>query len=233
MDSSLAHDPRVHALSETARRLLRRPRPRFRGFLHRWAAVLGIPIGVVSTVAADGAGPKVAMAIFSLGAVVMLGASAVTHWKDWPVERVELMARIDHSAIFVMFATSATPIAAYGIGGGRGAFVLVFAWVGALCGIAAEFFPIHPPRGLVNTVYLLFGASFLAFLPWLSNGLSGGQLGLLLCGGGAYSLGALVVGSQWPDPWTDSFGYHEIWHLFVVVATGFHYILALQLTGAV
>lgn len=232
MESSVLDDPRVQNLSETARRLLRRPRPRFRGHLHRWATAVAVPGGVLATAAADGPGQTVSMAVFAVGTVFMLGASALTHWRDWPVERVELMARLDHSAIFVMFATSATPIAQYGIGGGRGTFVLIFAWVGAATGIIAEFVPIHPPRGVVNGVYLGFGASFLAFLPWLAGGLTSGQLTLLLCGGGAYALGALVVGAQWPDHWGETFGYHEIWHLFVVAAAGFHYLLALQLTAA-
>ena len=50
---------------------------------------------------------------------------------------------------------------------------------------------------------------------------------------GPYVIGALIVGSQWPDPWTNVFGYHEIWHVMVVLSVGMHYWLAMDLTGVV
>ena len=85
----------------------------------------------------------------------------------------------------------------------------------------------------MNTIFLTFGAGFLLFLPWLIDGLSGPQLWLLLGGALPYVIGALIVGSQWPDPWTDVFGYHEIWHVMVVLSAGLHYWLAMELTGVV
>jgi len=81
----------------------------------------------------------------------------------------------------------------------------------------------------MNTVYLSLGWSMMAFMPWLVKDLTAGQLALLLVGGGAYTVGAIVVGARKPDPWTNTFGYHEIWHVFVVVAVVFHGWMALSL----
>ncbi len=233
MDSTLLDDPRADSLSAAARRLLRRPRPRYRGVLHRWAALACIPFGIAAVVAADGARAKIAIGVFAIGALIMLGVSAITHLRDWPIERVEGLVRLDHSAIFVMFATSATPIAVMAMDGTRMWVLLAFAWVGATFGVVVEYLPFHPPRGLVNTIYLTFGGSFLLYLPWLIDALTAQQLWLLLGGGLAYTVGALIVGSQWPDPWTNTFGYHEIWHVLVVVGAGTHYLLAAQLTGII
>jgi hemolysin III len=132
-----------------------------------------------------------------------------------------------------MFATSATPVALMAMDGNRSVTLLAFAWTGATAGVVLEYLPFHPPRGLVNTIFLAFGAGFLLFLPWLIDGLSGPQLWLLLGGALPYVIGALIVGSQWPDPWTDVFGYHEIWHVMVVLSAGLHYWLAMELTGVV
>lgn len=173
------------------------------------------------------------MAVFAIGTLVMLGVSAVTHLRDWPIERVEMLVRLDHSAIFVMFATSATPIALLALDGHRTTILLVFAWVGAAFGVLLEYLPFHPPRGLVNTIFLTFGAGFLVFLPWLIDGLDGSQLWLLLGGAIPYVVGSLIVGAQRPDPWTDVFGYHEIWHVLVVAGAGVHYWLAMDLAGVV
>jgi hemolysin III len=226
---SLLDDPRAEHLSAAARRLLRRPRPRFRGLLHRWATFASIPLGVAAAFLADGVRGTVAMIIFAVGATLMLGVSAIVHLRDWPIERVELLIRLDHSAIFVMFATSATPIALMALTDRRVTIVLSFAFVGTLGGVIAEFLPFHPPRGLVNAIYITFGLSFLAFIPWMLDGLSLAQFAMLMIGGGFYAVGSIIVGAQWPDPWTNTFGYHEIWHVFVVIGAGFHYWLALDL----
>jgi hemolysin III len=225
----LLDDPRAVDLSHSARRLLRRPRPRYRGVLHRWAAPLSVPVGVAVTLTADGARATFALAVFSMGVTAMLGVSALVHLRDWPIDRVELMVRLDHTAIFLMFATTSTPIALLALDAPVSGWMFGVAWVGAAAGIAAEWVPFHPPAGVMNGAYLVFGWSMLAFTPWMIASLTAGQLVLLFGGGAAYTVGAVIVGARRPDPWTDVFGYHEIWHVFVVVAVSFHTALAASL----
>lgn len=225
----LLDDPRAELLSPSARRLLRRPRPRFRGVLHRYAAVVSVVAGVVLTFGADGSRATLAMAVFSIGNTAMLGVSAIVHLRDWPIERVELMVRLDHTAIFLMFATTSTPIAMLGLDGAVATWMLAVAWVGAGLGIIAEWLPVHPPAGVMNGAYLVFGWSMVVFVPWLVTALTVEQVVLLVGGGAAYTLGAIVVGARWPDPWSDSFGYHEIWHVFVVLAVVLHAGMAVSL----
>ena len=159
----------------------------------------------------------------------MLTTSAFVHWRDWPIERVEFLVRLDHTAIFVMFATSPAPIAMLALDAPVSNWLLGVTWVGATIGIIAEWIPIHPPAGVMNAIYLVFGWSMLAFIPWMISSLTIGQVGLLLAGGAAYTVGAIIVGARWPDPWTETFGYHEIWHVFVVGAVAFHIVLAASL----
>lgn len=199
--------------------------------LHRWAALASVVAGVVLTVAVDGGRATLAMAVFSLGNTAMLGVSALVHLRDWPIERVELMVRLDHTAIFLMFATTATPIALLGLSAPVSGWLLGVAWVGAVLGIVAEWTPVHPPAGVVNGAYLAFGWSMVVFIPWMLSSLTAGEVALLLGGGAAYTIGAIVVGARWPDPWTDSFGYHEIWHVFVVMAVTLHVAMAVSLAS--
>ncbi len=228
-DVQLLDDPRADGLSPSARRLLRRPRPRYRGILHRYAAVASLLVGIVVAIGADGPRATFALAFFSLGTTAMLGVSAIVHCRDWPIERVELMVRLDHSAIFLMFATTATPIALLALDAPVSGWLLGVTWVGASIGIIAEWIPVHPPAGVMNGVYLVLGWSMLVFSPWMVSALTLPQVVMLMGGGGAYTLGAIVVGARWPDPWSDTFGYHEIWHVFVVIAVVFHVALAISL----
>ena len=218
-------------LSASARRLLRRPRPRFRGVLHRWAALASIPVGVWLVVLADGAQTTVAAVVFSVGVFFMLVTSALVHSRDWRVNQVETLVRLDHSAIFLMFATSGTPVAWLGLDGRASTWMLAVLWSGATVGVVAEWLPVHPPAGIMNAAYLTFGWGCVAFLPWLVTDLELGQLLLLFGGGAAYTMGAVIVGARRPDPWPETFGYHEIWHVLVVVAVVAHTALAADLVG--
>lgn len=216
-------------LSPSARRLLRRPRPRYRGVLHRWAALASIPVGLVITVRADGARATMALAVFSFGVFGMLATSAVVHGRDWNENQVERLVRLDHSAIFLMFATTATPIARLGLDAPVSTWLLIIVWIGAVVGIITEWLPVHPPAGIMNAAFLTFGWGTIAFLPWMVTYLSAAQLVLLFGGGAAYTVGAVIVGSRRPDPWPDHFGYHEIWHVLVVVAASAHTALVIDL----
>ena len=209
--------------------MLRRPRPRFRGFLHRWAALASIPLGLTLTVFAQGPRAQFSMLLYSLGITAMLGASAVVHGRDWSAQRAELLVRLDHSVIFLMFGTCATPIALLGLDPPVAGILIALAWTGALAGIAFEWLPWHPPAGVMNGAYLGFGWSMIAFAPWLIMSLSILESVLLFGGGAAYTLGAVVVGARRPDPWPDTFGYHEIWHVHVVVAVACHTLLVVSL----
>ena len=221
----------IENLSSSARRLLRRPRPRYRGLLHRWAAPASIPVGVGLAILADGGRATVAAIVFSVGTFFMLVISAVVHSRNWEVNQVETLVRLDHSAIFLMFATSGTPIAWLGLDGRASTWMLVVLWAGATVGIVTEWLPVHPPAGIMNAAYLTFGWGCVAFLPWLVTDLDPGQLLLLFGGGAAYTVGAVVVGARRPDPWPATFGYHEIWHVLVVVAVVAHTALVADLVG--
>ena len=197
--------------------------------LHFWAAIVSIPVGVVLVIGGDGARARLALAVFALGSFLMLATSALVHDRDWPVERVETLVRLDHSTIFLKFATTATPIALLGLDPPISRWMLAVVWIGAVLGVIAEWIPFHPPPGVVNALYLTFGWGMLVFTPWMLTTLTTSQLVLLFAGGAAYTLGAVVVGARWPDPWTDVFGYHEIWHVFVVLAVGLHTAMAASL----
>ncbi|MCP4960299.1 MAG: hypothetical protein GY925_13655, partial [Actinomycetia bacterium] len=42
-------------------------------------------------------------------------------------------------------------------------------------------------------------------------------------GGLAYTIGFPVLLLRRPDPWPHTFGYHEIWHTFTVIAAVLHF----------
>ena len=59
--------------------------------------------------------------------------------------------------------------------------------------------------------------------PVLVDSLTGLQLGLIVAGGVAYTVGFPVLLTHRPNPWPTTFGYHEVWHLLTVVAAVLHF----------
>ena len=47
---------------------------------------------------------------------------------------------------------------------------------------------------------------------------------LLLIGGLLYTSGAVVFAFRRPDPWPDTFGFHEVFHLLTIAAAALHYV---------
>ncbi len=214
-----------HILSPSVERALTRPRPRWRGFLHKWAFVVSVPFIVVLAFLADTGLERFSAIMFGLGNSVMLGVSALVHYKPWSAERFHLLFRLDHSAIFFCMGATSTPFILLGLEGRARIVIISWFWIGSLFGIAMEWLPFHPPRGLMNTMYLTLGWGVIVAVPWLWDGLGPTGFWLLIGGGAVYTVGALVVGFQFPDPDPHVFGYHEIWHTMVVIGALTHTVL--------
>ena len=96
-------------------------------------------------------------------------------------------------------------------------------WGIAIAGVAFEWLRFSPPRGYVTAVYLVLGWVGILALGdlWESTGVAG--VTLIALGGIFYTVGAIVHAARRPDPWPDVFGYHEIFHAFVILAALAHY----------
>lgn len=216
-------------LSPSVVRLLSRPRPAWRGRLHRWAAAASVPAGVTLVLLARGTRPTVGALTFAVGVTAMFGVSAAVHWRPWPPSRYHRLVQLDHTAIFLCSAATATPVALLVLDGGTRVAMLAGMWVGVLVGTVLEWMPFHPPRGLMNTMFLILGWYPVLFVAALWRGMDGATFALMAAGGLVYTVGAVIVGAQRPDPHPEVFGYHEVWHLLVVVAIALHYGMVLRL----
>jgi hemolysin III len=216
-------------LSPSFVRLLDRPRPSWRGRLHRWAAAASVPVGIGLVVLAGGTVATYAALVFAVGITTMFGVSAAVHWRAWPSRRYHRLIQLDHTAIFVCCAATATPVALLALDGGARVALMVGMWLGVAIGVVLEWLPFHPPRGVMNTMFLTLGWYPVLFLPALWRGMDGVTFALMVAGGLVYTVGAIVVGAQRPDPSPGVFGYHEVWHLLVIVAVALHCAMVLRL----
>jgi hemolysin III len=203
-------------------------KPRLRGWLHVWAFAVSLVAGVVlvSVAAATrGTGAALATSVYALTVCLLFGTSAMYHRVRWstPTRRA-VVARLDHSMIFLFIAGSYTPFALLAMPERIGRTVLVVVWVGAVAGVLLKTSWITAPRWLSVPLYIGLGWVAVFVLPDLLGHGGVAALVLVILGGLVYTVGGVVYGLKRPDPVPAVFGFHEVFHLCTVVAAACHMV---------
>lgn len=193
-------------------------KPLLRGWLHEIMFFLSIPAGLVLVAFAPTVEARVAAAIYSFGVIALYGVSAAYHRGPWTPTGRKRMQRLDHAMIFVLIAASYTPFILLLLDGMASAVFLGAIWTVALTGLVLALTGIALKKGIGFVLYIAMGWAAVFAFPQFVHSLSGVQLGLLVAGGVIYTLGAIALGTKWPDPFPKVFGYHEVWHVMTVVA---------------
>lgn len=199
-------------------------KPRLRGVTHQWAFFVSVALGAALVLTAPPGRATAAAAVYAACVVVLFGCSAVYHRVNWRSTAARRwMRRLDHSAIFLLIAGSYTPFALLVIHGTLADVILAVVWAGAAAGIVLKLLWLDAPKWLVTGTYVALGWVVLAAAPDLL-----GELGLIAAsmvalGGVLYTAGALVYAFRRPDPVPAIFGYHEVFHVLVVLAAALQY----------
>jgi hemolysin III len=167
-----------------------------------------------------------AFGIFGSSLVALYLASALYHLLPLSSVGVARLQKLDHVAIFVLIAGTYTPFCLLALDGGWGLLILV--WSLALCGVSIKIFWMGAPRWLSVALYLGMGWVAVIAAPALLRTVPAGGMVWVLLGGFIYSAGALIYGFKRPNLVPGMFGFHELWHLFVVAGSACHFWAVLR-----
>lgn len=167
--------------------------------------------------------------VFSVSMVALYAASASYHSFRSGERGLLWLRKLDHAGIFLLIAGTYTPVAYFGLSGPLQAAVLWIIWGVALSGITLKLVTMSLPRWISTALYLGMGWLAVAFLPQLAHNLPAAALFWLAAGGVMYSIGAVVYGTKRWNPRPGVFGFHEIWHLFVLAGTAAHVVMMFHL----
>lgn len=208
------------------------PRPKLRGWLHQLAFFASIPAGIALVALASVPVARVGAMVFAAALTGLYGVSAAYHRGRWSERARRIMKHLDHSMIFVLIAGTYTPVTLLALGSAWRITLLSLVWSGAIVGvlITVLHFARWPHLGFV--MYLVLGWLAVIAGPELLHALTRAEFALLLIGGVLYTVGAVVLATKRPDPHPTVFGYHEVWHTFVVGANACHFVLILLLVRA-
>jgi len=203
----------------------------FSGISHLVAAFLSVgALGVLTAFAAvyGKAMHIVTFSIFGFTMFLMYTSSSLYHLLPLKDKGLKVFRRIDHIMIFLFIAGSYTPICLVGLKGTWGWAIFGVAWGLALMGVVLKSVWLTAPRWFSTAVYILMGwMSIIAIHP-LTQAFSTTALVWFFMGGISYTVGAVVYVIKKPDPFPGTFGFHEIWHLFVIAGSFCHFWLILR-----
>lgn len=165
----------------------------------------------------------VSFSIFGVSLILLYTASTLHHALHLSERKAEILHKIDHMMIYVLIAGTYTPVCLIALRGIWGWSLLISIWSIAIAGILFKILWFRAPRWLSTLFYIIMGwLVVVAFVP-LARAISPKGLIWLVMGGVLYTIGGIIYGTKWPKINMKLFGFHEIFHLFVLGGSICHF----------
>jgi hemolysin III len=137
------------------------------------------------------------------------------------------LRKFDHAAIYILIAGSYTPICIYFFQGFWQWGMLTIIWVMAVIGVVVKMFIIRAPRWVTAGVYLVMGWFSIVGVKEIITRMPPGAILWLVAGGLFYTIGAVIYMTKKLNLIPGVFGFHEIWHIFVILGALSHFMIML------
>jgi hemolysin III len=201
-----------------------RVKPRLRGLSHQIAFFAALPLAVALVFEAHTTRGRVSAVVFGTSVAAMFGVSALYHRVTWSPRVRPWMRRLDHAGIYALIAGTYTPFGLLVLSGNWSVVVLAIVWTGAVAGVALKFLWVDAPKWLSAVIGVALGWVGVVAFPQILDRIGLTAALLVLAGGVAYTVGAVVYARRRPDPVPAVFGYHELFHALVIAAVACHYV---------
>jgi hemolysin III len=196
------------------------PKPLMRGWSHALAALAALVFTIVLAFVSAYDPPRMlSMIVFGASMVVLYSVSAVYHIGRWTPRVHRVLRSLDHANIFLLIAGTYTPICFNLLDGWFRVFMLVTVWVLAVAGMGLSVLTLKLPRWVSTLLYIGLGWVSLIALPEMLEAIGWTGLLLLAAGGISYTVGGIIYALKRPNPFPRVFGFHEIFHLFVIAGS--------------
>jgi hemolysin III len=162
-------------------------------------------------------------AIFGLSLILLYSASSAYHMLNLSEKGTLRLKKFDHMMIYVLIAGTYTPFCLIALEGTVKWVLFGTIWTLAVIGILFKILWINAPRWVSVAFYLFMGWLAVLTIPDLIGSVPAGAIAWTVTGGLSYSVGAVIYGIKKPDPFPEVFGFHEIWHLFVLGGSFSHF----------
>lgn len=200
------------------------------GLTHCIAAglsVVGLVILIVFAAIWGNAYHVVSFTIFGVCLVLLYLFSTLYHWLNISEKGISVFRKFDHIMIYIFIAASYTPVCLTALRGPWGWTIFGLIWGFAILGTLLSSIWIKAPRALTTTIYIMMGWTVLiALIPLVSAFKEVGllySLWWLVAGGVLYTIGGIIYGLKIPKKNFGPWGFHEIFHVFIMLGSACHY----------
>lgn len=195
-----------------------------RGLLHGGAAIAALAGTVYLAVVTRGNGLALtATLVFGSALLVMYVVSSIYHSVPWGDVWKRRLQRVDHAMIYLVVASTWTPLAVAALDGPSVWLSLGPVWAIALVGIILKLTRPNTSTGLSVTLQLVMGWAAVFWMPVIWSSLGAGAIAYIAVGGLFYTVGAVFFLTKRPVLFPRTFSYHELFHVFVVLASAAHF----------
>lgn len=164
----------------------------------------------------------ISIIIFGLSLMALYTTSGIYHLVNTTDSILLRLKKLDHAMIFVLIAGSYTPFCMLALTGAWKWSIIITVWSLAILGIILKICWINMPRWLSTGFYIGIGWIAAFALKPLYASLSFGGFMYLVLGGVMYTIGGIIYGLKKPNI-SPEFGFHEIFHIFVMLGSACHY----------
>lgn len=195
-------------------------------------SLVGLVLLIVFSAIYGNAYHVVSFTIFGVGLFLLYLFSTLYHWLNISEKGITVFRKFDHIMIYILIAASYTPICLVPLRGPWGWTIFGIIWGLAVLGTILTAVWIKAPRFITTTIYLIMGwAVVIAAYPLIQvfkEANNFGSLIWLLTGGIFYTIGGIIYGLKIPKTKWKGFGFHEIFHIFVMLGSACHYWFILR-----
>lgn len=195
------------------------------GLTHLFGAVAAF-IGQIALLAVGWPGTAriVSVVVYGVSLIALFSASATYHLVNAGPKVTGLLRKLDHSAIYLLIAGTYTPFCVNAFTGFFRWGLLIIIWSIAIVGILVKVFYMKAPRWVSAVVYVIMGWLCVSAAGQMTTVLSPFALTWLIAGGVIYTLGAVVYATKIFNFVPGKFGFHEVWHIFVLLGALAHFV---------
>lgn len=211
--------------------MIKKMREPVSGITHLIGAILSIIGLVLMIIYAINDGTVwhiVSFSIFGGSMILLYTASSIYHLLTVSDKGVRILRKIDHMMIFILIAGTYTPICLIPLRGGWGYSMLAIIWGIAIAGIIMKLLWFDAPRWLYTLFYVIMGWLVVIALWPMAKTIPLTGVMWMVAGGVLYTIGAVIYGTKWPKLNFKLFGFHEIFHLFVMYGSFCHFWFMLR-----
>jgi len=196
-----------------------------------------VPVMIIGTVilliiSAGNPAAQIVSLIYGLSGIFLFSASFLYHSQKVVENDETFWRKLDHSAIFFLIAGTYTPMCFLYLEGKMKWGILIAQWSLVLFGTVFKLFFINAPRVIGTLIYLLMGWIIVIPISTLIHTMPHTALILLASGGISYTVGAIIYALKKPNPVPDFFGFHEIFHIFIIGGAMLHLMMVIYGVGA-